>query len=251
MGNYVCTHVVRKKVWICLFAVVTEGLFFVFFLDEIHLNCTAFTVNHWNRAWKCGQTCANLPFCLTEAKTLQGKEDGAPPRVSAAWVIQESYSQVKLWPFNGTYCEGVRWCLTRTYGFIGPGTLSVFPRAFAQWVNSSCFVDGRNTLRDARWVKTPPWSDKLQPTPRTCMLVISSDLPSAHVIQRFNRRMRFVFSSNHFHLNPCSLIAFLAKIKSRQNWIFQDRAVGAACQLCGFLRSSLMTLIDSSSTRSA
>lgn len=30
------------------------------------------------------------------------------------------------------------------------GTLSVFPRAFAQWVNSSGFVDGGNTLRAAR-----------------------------------------------------------------------------------------------------
>lgn len=44
---------------------------------------------------------------------------------------------------------------------------------------------------------------------------------------------------------------FFGKNKIKTKLGFQDRAVGAACQFCGFLRSSLITLIDSSSTRSA
>lgn len=44
-----------------------------FFSIILHETC----VNHWNgflaADWKCGQTFANLPFCLTEDKALQGK----------------------------------------------------------------------------------------------------------------------------------------------------------------------------------
>lgn len=41
----------------------------------------------------------------------------------------------------------------------------------------------------------------IQLTPCTCMLVISSELLSALVIQRLNQRMSFMFISNHIHLH--------------------------------------------------
>lgn len=33
--------------------------------------------------------------------------------VTAVWVNLESYSQVKLWPFSGTYCKSLCWPLSR------------------------------------------------------------------------------------------------------------------------------------------
>lgn len=73
---------------------------------------------------------------------------------------------------------------------------------------------------------------------------------SALVIQRLNSGMRSIFQimSTEIHIQESF---FFGKNKIKTKLGFQDRAVGAACQFCGFLRSSLITLIDSSSTRSA
>lgn len=70
------------------------------------------------------------PFLLSETRVLQGERRASPVTyMSAAWVIQESYSQVKLWPFNGTYCKGICWSLSRdTSSFTCRGTLNVFAR---------------------------------------------------------------------------------------------------------------------------
>lgn len=54
----------------------------------------------------------------------------------------------------------------------------------------------------------------IQITPCTCMLVISSELLSALVIQRLNPRMSFMFISNHRHL-----FALLFFFKNCNLWI--------------------------------
>lgn len=63
------------------------------------------------------------------ASGREGVNDWSPS-MSAAWVIQKSYSQVKLWPFNGTYCKGICWSLSGdTNSLICRGALSVFAQA--------------------------------------------------------------------------------------------------------------------------
>lgn len=69
------------------------------------------------------------PFLFNGTQVLRGErgDQWLSPSMSAAWVIQESYSQVKLWPFNGTYCKGICWSLSRgTNIFICCGTRSMF-----------------------------------------------------------------------------------------------------------------------------
>lgn len=66
------------------------------------------------------------------------------------------------------------------------------------------------------------------------MLVISSELLS--VIQRLNRRMSFMFISNHRQLKGFFLLLFLPKkLQSLDN---QDIAVGAAYQFSGFCEAA-------------
>lgn len=59
------------------------------------------------------------------------------PRVSAAWVVQKSYSQVKLWPFNDSYHKGICWSLSfATNTFSCRGARSVFPHLdFSVWIS--------------------------------------------------------------------------------------------------------------------
>lgn len=102
----------------------------------MHLNCTAFTVNQRNRALKCGQTLANLPFCLTEAKVLQGK------RMERRCACQQHGSSRKVTPKSS--CGHSMVPTARAPAAVcpahaassPPATLSVFPRASAERVNS-------------------------------------------------------------------------------------------------------------------
>lgn len=92
---------------------------------ELSLDWLKSVICSWQQMW------ANIlahhfssvrPKCFRE----RGRQ-WLSPSMSAAWVIQESYSQVKLWPFNGTYCKGICWSLSRdTNSFICHGTRSVF-----------------------------------------------------------------------------------------------------------------------------
>lgn len=69
------------------------------------------------------------------------------------------------------------------------------------------------------------------------MLVISSELLSALVIQGLNHRMSFMFISIHRHLNTSLFSCFFAK--KLQTLDFQDIAVGAAYQFSGVCEAAL------------
>lgn len=101
----------------------------------------------WNQAsvvdCECGQT-----FWPTMSPQWDPSASGKRGRgasmtshlvMSAAWVIQESYSQVKLWPFNGTYCKGICWSLSSdTNSFNCCIALSVFAQRVNFWPKSMC-----------------------------------------------------------------------------------------------------------------
>lgn len=80
------------------------------------------------------------------AHRLSSVSVSVSPSSSAAWVVHQSYSQVKLWPFNGTYCKGIRWPLSRgTNSFITP------------WNESARFVVHAGPISDpgqSIWVRT-------------------------------------------------------------------------------------------------
>lgn len=78
------------------------------------------------------------PFLFNDTRVLRGERghQWLSPSMSAAWVIQESYSQVKLWPFNGTYCKGICWSLSKgKNSFICCGTESMFAQTGTQHIH--------------------------------------------------------------------------------------------------------------------
>lgn len=96
----------------------------------------------WNRASAVdrerGQTFWPTISPQWDPKCFRGRgRQWLSPSMSAAWVIQESYSQVKLWPFNGTYCKGICWSLSRgTNSFICRGTASMFAQVgHSVWIS--------------------------------------------------------------------------------------------------------------------
>jgi len=247
--------------------------------------------------WKWGRVQRGQTFWPTIPPqwdpSASGRERGGgqrlSPSTSAAWVIQESYSQVKLWPFNGTYCKGMRWSWSRdTNSFIRRGARSAFARVGTTWTSDprqrvpaeklfsqSCpsffglFLHSRGLSRrkhaqSSRFGKVAACHlTNIQLTPCTCMLVISSELQSALAIRRLNQRL--TISINHRHFNTallCSVffvvvvVVFLPPKNELQSLDIQDiavveRRISSVDFCCCCCEAAKSSLpIDSSSTRS-